>query len=96
MCVFSELLKLWPEFLSFSSGVQEEEVLPLLQNSVNKQSAKLQRLRRREEEKEVERRAQEEVERFPEEHEEKHKGLQESRELLYPSQQVQTPLGPIL
>ncbi|XP_036793911.1 regulator of G-protein signaling 22 isoform X1 [Oncorhynchus mykiss] len=88
MCVFSELLKLWPEFLSFSSGVQEEEVLPLLQNSVNKQSAKLQRLRRREEEKEVERRAQEEVERFPEEHEEKHKGLQESRELLYPSQQL--------
>ncbi|XP_052363485.1 regulator of G-protein signaling 22-like isoform X24 [Oncorhynchus keta] len=104
MCVFSELLKLWPEFLSFSSGVQEEEVLPLLQNSVNKQSAKLQRRRRREEEKEVERRAQEEVERraqeeverraqeeverFPEEHEEKHKGLQESRELLYPSQQL--------
>nr|XP_046188867.1 regulator of G-protein signaling 22-like isoform X1 [Oncorhynchus gorbuscha]XP_046188868.1 regulator of G-protein signaling 22-like isoform X1 [Oncorhynchus gorbuscha] len=83
MCVFSELLKLWPEFLSFSSGVQEEEVLPL-----NKQSAKLQRRRRREEEKEVERRAQEEVERFPEEHEEKHKGLQESRELLYPSQQL--------
>nr|XP_046188831.1 regulator of G-protein signaling 22-like [Oncorhynchus gorbuscha] len=80
MCVFSELLKLWPEFLSFSSGVQEEEVLPL-----NKQSAKLQRRRRREEEKEVERRAQEEVERFPEEHEEKHKGLQESRELLYPN-----------
>ncbi|XP_029602827.1 regulator of G-protein signaling 22-like [Salmo trutta] len=89
MCVFSELLKLWPEFLSFSSGVQEEEVLPLLQNSMNKQSAKLQRRRRREEEKEVERRAQEEEERFPEEEqEEKHRGLQESRELLYPSQQL--------
>ncbi|XP_055770709.1 regulator of G-protein signaling 22-like [Salvelinus fontinalis] len=93
MCVFSELLKLWPEFLSFSSGVQEEEVLSMLQNSVNKQSAKLQRRRRREEEverraqEEVERRAQEEVERFPEE-EEKHRGQQESRELLYPSQQL--------
>ncbi|XP_041707648.2 regulator of G-protein signaling 22-like [Coregonus clupeaformis] len=86
MCVFSELLKLWPEFLSFSSSVEEEEVLPVLENRMNKQNAKLQRRRRREEEEEEERRAQEEVERFSEE--EKHRGLQESRELLYPSQQL--------
>ncbi|CAB1321359.1 unnamed protein product, partial [Coregonus sp. 'balchen'] len=58
---------------------------------MNKQNAKLQRRRRREEEEEEERRAQEEVERFSEE--EKHRGLQESRELLYPSHSC---LGPTL
>ncbi|XP_010891081.3 regulator of G-protein signaling 22 isoform X2 [Esox lucius] len=88
MCVFSELLKLWPEFLLFRSSVAEEEVLPELENRRLQQRARLQRHRRREEEN----RAQEEVERFPEGEtvtgvEQKQKEW-ESRELLHPNQQL--------
>ncbi|KAL0963317.1 hypothetical protein UPYG_G00304590 [Umbra pygmaea] len=61
-CVFSELLKLWPGFLSFSSSVEQEEILPELENRRRHHKASLQRRRRREE-----KRSQEGVEKLPEE-----------------------------
>ncbi|KAJ8353845.1 hypothetical protein SKAU_G00214120 [Synaphobranchus kaupii] len=58
MSVFSQLFKLWPQFLSFRSSVKEAHVLPVLEVRREKQREKLQRQRREEEE----RRAQEEAE----------------------------------
>ena len=53
MSVFSELLRLWPQFQAFRSGVEEEEeVLPLLEKKRRKQRESLLRQRRREEEEE--------------------------------------------
>ncbi|TMS10876.1 Regulator of G-protein signaling 22 [Larimichthys crocea] len=68
MSVFSELLKFWPEFQEFSRSVQEEQLLPLLQEKRVKHRARVRRRRRKEEEEEEEeederRRAQEELER---------------------------------
>ncbi|KAJ8013404.1 hypothetical protein DPEC_G00052910 [Dallia pectoralis] len=86
MCVFSELLKLWPEFLLFRSSLEEEEVLPELENRRLQQRARLQRRRRREE-----KRVQEDVERFPEEcvkGEEPKKIQWESREFINPNYQL--------
>ncbi|KAF7650882.1 hypothetical protein LDENG_00119300 [Lucifuga dentata] len=50
LSVFSELLKLWPEFQALRSSVKEEELLPLLQEKRLKHRAKLRRQRRKEEE----------------------------------------------
>nr|XP_033957896.1 regulator of G-protein signaling 22 isoform X2 [Pseudochaenichthys georgianus] len=62
--VFSALLKFWPEFQELSSRVQEEQLLPLLQERRVQHSAAVRRQRRKEEEEEEERkRAQEELER---------------------------------
>ncbi|XP_029927951.1 regulator of G-protein signaling 22 [Myripristis murdjan] len=63
MSVFSELLKLWPQFQALRSSVQEEQLLPLLKKKGVKHRARLLRQRRREEEEEEWRRAQEELER---------------------------------
>ncbi|XP_049902589.1 regulator of G-protein signaling 22 [Epinephelus moara] len=68
MSVFSALLKFWPEFQELSSSVQEEQLLPLLQEKRVKHRARVRRQRRKEEEEEEEeederRRAQEELER---------------------------------
>ncbi|TNN33458.1 Regulator of G-protein signaling 22 [Liparis tanakae] len=68
MSVFSALLKMWPEFQELSSSVQEEQLLPLLQEKRVKHRARVRRERREEEEEEEERRrrrrrAQEELER---------------------------------
>ena len=54
MSVFSELLKLWPEFQDLSSSVQEEQLLPLLQEKRVKHRARVRRQRRKEEEEEEE------------------------------------------
>lgn len=54
MSVFSELLKFWPEFQELSSRVQEEQLLPLLQEKRVKHRARVRRQRRREEEAEEE------------------------------------------
>ncbi|XP_037533227.1 regulator of G-protein signaling 22 [Nematolebias whitei] len=59
--VFSELLRFWPEFQEFSSTVQDEQLLPLLQKKRIKLKNREWRQRRKEEE--DERRAQEEQER---------------------------------
>ncbi|KAI1894191.1 hypothetical protein AGOR_G00113290 [Albula goreensis] len=59
MTVFTQLFKLWPQFLSFRSSVEEERVLPELEVRKEKQRQKLHRRRREEEEA---RRAQEEAE----------------------------------
>lgn len=59
MSVFSELLKFWPEFQELSCRVQEEQLLPLLQEKRAKHRARVRRRRRREEEEE----AEEEIER---------------------------------
>ncbi|KAM4633846.1 regulator of G-protein signaling 22 [Polymixia lowei] len=86
MSVFSELLKLWPEFQALRSRVQEEQqLLPLLKEKRVKQRARQQRRRRKEEEEEEEeRRAQEELEgqecSFTEEDEDQVDGGRESRE----------------
>ncbi|XP_070690893.1 regulator of G-protein signaling 22 [Pempheris klunzingeri] len=64
MSVFSELLKFWPEFQELSSSVQEEQLLPLLQEKRVKHRARVRRQRRKEEEEEEEderRRAQEQL-----------------------------------
>ncbi|XP_044063073.1 regulator of G-protein signaling 22 isoform X2 [Siniperca chuatsi] len=66
MLVFSELLKFWPEFQELSSSIQEEQLLPLLQEKRVKHRARVRRQRRKEEEEEEDderRRAQEELER---------------------------------
>ncbi|XP_070823015.1 regulator of G-protein signaling 22 [Chaetodon trifascialis] len=66
MSVFSELLKFWPDFQELSSSVQEEQLLPLLQDKRVKHRARVRRQRRKEEEEEEEdkrRRAKEEQER---------------------------------
>ncbi|XP_053289204.1 regulator of G-protein signaling 22 [Pleuronectes platessa] len=65
MSVFSELLKFWPEFQELCSSVEEEHLLPLLQDKRIKQRARVRRQRRKVEEDEEEderRRAQEEWE----------------------------------
>ncbi|KAM9852580.1 regulator of G-protein signaling 22 [Aulostomus maculatus] len=65
MSVFGELLKFWPEFQELRCSIEEESLLPLLEDRRAKQRAKVRRQRRREEEeeeKEEERRAQEVVE----------------------------------
>ncbi|XP_040899864.1 regulator of G-protein signaling 22 [Toxotes jaculatrix] len=54
MSVFSELLKFWPEFQELSSSVQEEQLLPLLQEKRVKHRARVRRQRRKEEEEEQE------------------------------------------
>ncbi|XP_028281037.1 regulator of G-protein signaling 22 [Parambassis ranga] len=65
MSVFGELLKFWPEFQELASSVQEENLLPLLQEKRLKHRARVWRQRRKEEEEEEdERRAQEELERL--------------------------------
>ncbi|KAK9513228.1 hypothetical protein VZT92_026777 [Zoarces viviparus] len=68
MSVFSALLKFWPEFQELSSSVQEEQLLPVLQEKRVKHKARVRRQRRKEEEeeekeKEKRRRAQEELKR---------------------------------
>ncbi|XP_060937860.1 regulator of G-protein signaling 22 [Limanda limanda] len=63
MSVFSELLKFWPEFQELCSSVEEEHLLPLLQDKQVKHRARVRRQRRKVEEDEEEderRRAQEE------------------------------------
>ncbi|KAM6968280.1 regulator of G-protein signaling 22 [Aplochiton taeniatus] len=50
MSVFSELLKLWPQFQAFRSTVRDEEVLPLLEHKRLKHRAKAQRRNTTEEE----------------------------------------------
>ncbi|XP_039661570.1 regulator of G-protein signaling 22 isoform X2 [Perca fluviatilis] len=61
MSVFSALLKFWPEFQELSSSVQEEQLLPLLQEKRVKHRARVRRQRRKEEEEEEMRRSQEEL-----------------------------------
>ncbi|KAF3840417.1 hypothetical protein F7725_019134 [Dissostichus mawsoni] len=63
MSVFSALLKFWPEFQELSSSVQEEQLLPLLQERRVQHSARVRRQRRKEEEEEERKRSQEELER---------------------------------
>lgn len=58
MSVFSELFKLWPQFLAFRSSVEDKEVLPELENRRVKQRARVLRRRRKEEEAHDARRAQ--------------------------------------
>ncbi|KAM3873488.1 regulator of G-protein signaling 22 [Diretmus argenteus] len=60
MTVFGELLKLWPQFQALRMSLQEEQLLPLLEEKRVKHRARLQRRRRREEEEEERRVAQEE------------------------------------
>ncbi|XP_070768626.1 regulator of G-protein signaling 22 [Enoplosus armatus] len=57
MSVFSELLKFWPEFQELRSSVQEEQLLPLLQEKRVQHRARVRRQRRREEEEDERRRA---------------------------------------
>uniref|UniRef100_A0A3B4TX54 Regulator of G protein signaling 22 n=1 Tax=Seriola dumerili TaxID=41447 RepID=A0A3B4TX54_SERDU len=52
MSVFSELLKVWPEFQELSSSVEEKQLLPLLQEKRVKHRARVRRQRRKEEEEE--------------------------------------------
>uniref|UniRef100_A0A3Q4G4R9 Regulator of G protein signaling 22 n=1 Tax=Neolamprologus brichardi TaxID=32507 RepID=A0A3Q4G4R9_NEOBR len=54
MSVFDELLKLWPEFQELISSIQEEQLIPLLQEKRFKHRARVRRQRRREEEEEEE------------------------------------------
>ncbi|KAG7470087.1 hypothetical protein MATL_G00135570 [Megalops atlanticus] len=101
-CVFSQLFKLWPQFLSFRSSVEEELLLPLLESKKERQKEKLWRRRREEE-----RRAQEEAEKqksslaeglfedegsvFGEGHQEgemERERERENRRLSHPTQQV--------
>lgn len=59
MSVFTELLKFWPEFQELSSSVDEEQLLPLLQEKRVKHRARVRRRRRKkEEEDEKKKRAQ--------------------------------------
>ncbi|XP_026228367.1 regulator of G-protein signaling 22 [Anabas testudineus] len=62
MSVFSELLKFWPEFQELSSSIQEEHLLPLLQEKRVKHRARVRRQRRKEEEEDERMRIQEELE----------------------------------
>ncbi|KAG7237318.1 hypothetical protein INR49_032501 [Caranx melampygus] len=50
MSVFSELLKFWPEFQELSNSVDEEQLLPMLQEKRVKHRARVRRQRRKEEE----------------------------------------------
>ncbi|XP_066547152.1 regulator of G-protein signaling 22 isoform X2 [Amia ocellicauda] len=43
MTVFGVLFKLWPEFCSFRSGLEEEKILPVLQRKREQQQEKFQR-----------------------------------------------------
>ncbi|CAK6967144.1 LOW QUALITY PROTEIN: regulator of G-protein signaling 22 [Scomber scombrus] len=65
MSVFSELLKVWPEFQELRCSVQEEQLLPLLEEKRVKHRARVRRQRRKEEEEEedVRRKAQAKLER---------------------------------
>uniref|UniRef100_A0A3P8PCW3 RGS domain-containing protein n=1 Tax=Astatotilapia calliptera TaxID=8154 RepID=A0A3P8PCW3_ASTCA len=54
MSVFDELLKFWPEFQELISSIQEEQLIPLLQEKRVKHRARVRRQRRREEEEEEE------------------------------------------
>jgi hypothetical protein len=47
MSVFSELLKLWPDFQALRSSVREEKLLSVLEEQEQKHRASLQRRRRR-------------------------------------------------
>ncbi|XP_063340860.1 regulator of G-protein signaling 22 [Pelmatolapia mariae] len=67
MSVFDELLKFWPEFQELISSIQEEQLIPLLQEKRVKHRTRVRRQRRKEEEEEEEknkgrRRAQEDME----------------------------------
>lgn len=50
MSVFDELLKFWPEFQELISSIQEEQLIPLLQEKRVKYRARVRRQRRKEEE----------------------------------------------
>ena len=54
MSVFSELLKFWPEFQDLCSSVEEEQLLPLLQDKRVQHRARVRRQRRKVEEDEEE------------------------------------------
>ncbi|KAK2844123.1 hypothetical protein Q5P01_010782 [Channa striata] len=60
MSVFSELLKFWPKFQELSSSIQEEQLLPLLQEKRVKHRARVRRQRRKEEEEDERIRSQDE------------------------------------
>ncbi|XP_024136939.1 regulator of G-protein signaling 22 isoform X2 [Oryzias melastigma] len=59
MSVFNELMKLWPEFLEFSSSVREEQLLSVLDQKRASHRARVRRQRRKEEEEDERRRTQE-------------------------------------
>ncbi|KAM7382430.1 hypothetical protein PAMP_002158 [Pampus punctatissimus] len=87
MSVFSELLKFWPEFQELRCSVQEERLLPLLEEKRVKHRARVRRQRRKEEEEEeadLSRRAQAEVEKqdfsFREEEETDEDEMEEEQE----------------
>ncbi|XP_068178841.1 regulator of G-protein signaling 22 isoform X2 [Antennarius striatus] len=101
LSVFDELLKFWPEFYELSSSIQEERLLPLLQEKRIKHRARVRRQRRKEEEEEEdERRAQAELERvvtsFWEEEEEmdNEEGSGETQQIRK-SNSVLTPTQPM-
>ncbi|XP_026149614.1 regulator of G-protein signaling 22 isoform X3 [Mastacembelus armatus] len=111
MLVFSELLKFWPEFQDLSSRVQEEQLLPLLQDERVKHRARVRRHRRREEEEDERRRAQEmsqsQESRFRKEEEEdeedtdsdidhkEEQGRSEKKQSRTQSRGLQTPTQPL-
>ncbi|KAM9352872.1 regulator of G-protein signaling 22 [Symphorus nematophorus] len=109
MSVFSELLKLWPEFQELSSSIHEEQLLPLLQEKRVKHRARVRRQRRKEEEEEEEeeeerRRAQEELEResssgegeeTDDEDEVEQKGRSEKKQSRTQSRGLLTPTQPL-
>ncbi|XP_034384383.1 regulator of G-protein signaling 22 [Cyclopterus lumpus] len=82
MSVFSALLTFWPEFQELSSSVQEEQLLPLLQEKRVKHRARVRRERRKEEEEseEEERRRRRRRRRAQEELERQESGLEEEEE----------------
>lgn len=101
MSVFNELLKFWPEFQELSSSIQEEQLIPLLQEKRVKYRDRVRRRRRKEEEEEnnnERREAQDVMERQepsvtddeddaePEERSEKKQLRTQSRALLTPTQ----------
>ncbi|XP_067365731.1 regulator of G-protein signaling 22 [Channa argus] len=62
MSVFCELLKFWPEFHKLSGSIQEDQLLPLLQEKRIKHRARVRRQRRKEEEEDERMRCQDELE----------------------------------
>ncbi|XP_028983866.1 regulator of G-protein signaling 22 [Betta splendens] len=62
LSVFSELLRFWPEFQELCSSIQEEQLLPLLEEKRVKHRARVRRQRRKEEEEDERIRTQEELE----------------------------------
>ncbi|XP_030605107.1 regulator of G-protein signaling 22 isoform X2 [Archocentrus centrarchus] len=85
--VFNELLKFWPEFQELSSSIQEEQLIPLLQEKRVKYRDRVRRQRRKEEEEEnnnERREAQDVMERqdpsFTDDDEEKDKDDDEEQE----------------